>query len=333
MRPVTLNAPFPYFGGKSRVAHLVWEAFGDVDCYVEPFFGSGAVLLGRPGGAGKVETVNDADGLLVNFWRAVRDDPAEVARHADWPVSEADLHPRHVTLVQQRGTLTEKLMGDPEFYDAKLAGWWVWGACCWIGSGWCSGEGPWTIADGRLVDQRETSQLPHLTTAGQGVNRKLPHLGDAGQGVNRQLPHLGDAGRVYGWFDRLARRLRNVRITCGDWTRVVTDSVTTRHGSTAVLLDPPYDEGAYTYGEVQGDTGLAQQVGEWAAANGNVMRIAYCGYEGGPGDLLGWRAVSWSGSGYGGGRDGEGDVNRHRERLWFSPACLDREPRLFGGVR
>jgi DNA adenine methylase len=41
-----LRAPFPWFGGKSRAAHLVWAAFGDVPNYVEPFFGSGAVLLG-----------------------------------------------------------------------------------------------------------------------------------------------------------------------------------------------------------------------------------------------------------------------------------------------
>ena len=41
-----LRAPFPWFGGKSRVAPLVWDRFGDVPNYVEPFFGSGAVLLG-----------------------------------------------------------------------------------------------------------------------------------------------------------------------------------------------------------------------------------------------------------------------------------------------
>ena len=40
------KAPFPWFGGKSRVAHIVWDRFGNVPNYVEPFFGSGAVLLG-----------------------------------------------------------------------------------------------------------------------------------------------------------------------------------------------------------------------------------------------------------------------------------------------
>lgn len=44
-----LKAPFTWFGGKSRVARLVWERFGDPANYVEPFFGSGAILLGRPG--------------------------------------------------------------------------------------------------------------------------------------------------------------------------------------------------------------------------------------------------------------------------------------------
>ena len=43
-----LKAPFPWFGGKSRVSHIVWDYFGDVANYVEPFAGSLAVLLGRP---------------------------------------------------------------------------------------------------------------------------------------------------------------------------------------------------------------------------------------------------------------------------------------------
>ena len=43
------KAPMPYFGGKSAVAAQVWDMFGSGANYVEPFFGSGAVLLGRPG--------------------------------------------------------------------------------------------------------------------------------------------------------------------------------------------------------------------------------------------------------------------------------------------
>ena len=32
-----LSAPFPYFGGKSRCADTVWQLFGDVRNYVEPW--------------------------------------------------------------------------------------------------------------------------------------------------------------------------------------------------------------------------------------------------------------------------------------------------------
>ena len=71
--PETLVAPFPYFGGKRRAAEIVWRALGDPGGYVEPFAGSAAVLLARPPMSGRrVETINDADGWLVNAWRAIQ---------------------------------------------------------------------------------------------------------------------------------------------------------------------------------------------------------------------------------------------------------------------
>jgi DNA adenine methylase len=82
-------------GGKTRVAREVWRRFGDVPNLVEPFFGSGAILLGRPPFEGnRIETVNDLDGHIANFWRALQADPDAVAYYADWPVSELDLHAR-----------------------------------------------------------------------------------------------------------------------------------------------------------------------------------------------------------------------------------------------
>ena len=62
---MTLKSPFPYFGGKSRATDLVWPRFGAVRNYVEPFFGSGAMLLARPEEWTGTETVNDADGLAA----------------------------------------------------------------------------------------------------------------------------------------------------------------------------------------------------------------------------------------------------------------------------
>ncbi len=85
MKP--LSAPFPWFGGKRKVAAEVWRRFGRVDNFVEPFFGSGAVLLGRPTPVVGNETVNDLDGYVANFWRAIKLSPEATAEWADNPVN------------------------------------------------------------------------------------------------------------------------------------------------------------------------------------------------------------------------------------------------------
>ena len=321
----TLAAPFPYFGGKSLACETVWAALGDPENYVEPFAGSAAMLLGRPN-VGKVETINDADGFVANFWRAVSLDAAEVARHVDWPTNEADLIARHSWLVRNAPGLLQRLEADPDYYDAKVAGWWCWGACNWIGDGWCHGTGPWQHDGEKLVDARK---LPHLGDAGQGVNRKLPHL-SAGVGVNRQLPHLsaGRQGRtqyIYEWFGALQDRTRGVRVAVGDWQRVVTESVTVRHGLTGVFLDPPYTKGAMNYaaGGVGGE--LAAKVRAWCAKNGNDkrLRIVLCGHAGEHNALLqyGWHTRSWKARrGY--ARTNEARKNYASETLWCSPHCV-----------
>src|SRR5262245_39295672 len=107
----TLRAPFPWFGGKTRAAPLIWSRLGDVRNYVEPFFGGGAVLLNRATDPG-VETVNDKDVYLANFWRALQADPDGVARWASWPVCEADLHARHRYLVETGAARVERILGD-----------------------------------------------------------------------------------------------------------------------------------------------------------------------------------------------------------------------------
>jgi hypothetical protein len=344
MKTPTLKAPFPYFGGKSSIASAVWARFGSVRNYVEPFCGSAAILLNRPQPFSGTETVNDADGLIANFWRAVQQSPDEVARYADNPVNENDLHARHAWLVGRKDSLQSRLEGDPDFFDAKVAGWWCWGACCWIGSGWCSGKGPWSVVEGQLV---------HLGDAGRGMNRKLVHLGTAGQGVNRQLVHLGNAGRgvnrkrplitndavgvankegVYGWMQDLAERLVTVRVCCGDWSRVCGPTPTVKQGTTAVFLDPPYSAEADRNNDLYRVENLdvAHAVRDWclSVAGDRRMRVALCGYEGeGHEDLesAGWSVLKWKARG-GYESQGSGDkANVARERIWFSPHCLSEQ--------
>ena len=331
-----MKAPFPWFGGKSKVSDLVWDRFGNVPNYIEPFFGSGAVLLNRPH-APATETINYLDCMLANFWRALQNDPDAVAHYADNPVNEADQHARHLWLVSQED-FREKMKVDPDFYDTKIAGWWVWGQCIWIGSGWCA------------------KQLPHLGDAGKGLNRQLPHLGDAGTGVHRKLPHLGDAGTgvcvadeevsdlitsgtltggllMRSYMRELAERLRRVRVCCGDWSRICGPSVTFKHGITGVFLDPPYADTADRQDDLYSadSASVAHEVRAWAIENGGnrEMRIALCGYEGEHAMPESWDCVAWKAKGgYGSQGKGRGRENAGKERIWFSPRCL-KLPTLF----
>ena len=310
-----LRAPFPWFGGKRDVADLVWQRFGDVENYVEPFFGSGAIMLQRPH-VPRVETINDADGFVCNFWRSVQHAPVCVAHWADWPVNENDLHARHAWLNDQRADLTRRLEGSPDFFDAKIAGFWCWGTCLWIGSGFCSGNGPWRVVD-----------------------RQLVHLGDKERGINRQLVHLGDKGRgepiasaseirtqaLIETMQALQDRLRNVRVCCGDWTRVCGPTPTWRFGTTAILLDPPYDESRTPDLYAVDSKTIAAEVSRWCVENGNnkLLRIALCGYEGSFDPPIGWATVEWKArGGFGSQGDDTGRANARRERVWFSPGCL-----------
>ena len=352
------KAPFIWFGGKRRVADLIWDSFGDVDNYVEPFFGSGAVLLGRPDNhLARCETVNDADCYLSNFWRALAAAPDEVARFADWPVNECDLLARHLWLVNEGKKRIAAMESDPEFYDAKVAGWWVWGINAWIGSGWCVGHGPWEVVNGEVINtgnpggqwrqlpnlgnagQGVNRKRPHLGTAGQGVNRKLPNLGNAGRGVNRKLPNLGDAGRgdepteapCLDYFRELADRLRRVRVCCGDWSRIVTNGALSFGESVGVFLDPPYLGDVRTADLYRTDDHtIANEVREWCIANGDNprLKIALCGYrqEHDAQMPATWRRHLYSASRAYGTCSATGtlrgnDANRHNEAIWFSPAC------------
>ena len=290
-----LKAPFVYFGGKATGAPIVWQALGDVKAYLEPFFGSGAVLLARPtwDPTVHIETVNDADGFLANVWRSLQADPDAVAKVCDWPVNHADLSARKRRLIAEGDMLLERLIADETYYDAKLAGYWIWAASCWIGSG--------------------------LTSIGQ-----IPHLGDGGKGV--QEPYNTN---IYEWFRKLSERLRYVRVVCGDWTRVCGGDWQDKPGTVGIFMDPPYGTDATRDPNIYHVESLtvAKDVADWVLERGDrpSYRIVLAGYYEEHERLLkhGWRVHTWkAGGGYGNLGDGQGAANRHREALFFSPHCL-----------
>lgn len=293
--------PFPWHGGKAKISSLVWSRMGDVNTYIEPFFGSGAVLFNRPHYRGQEEFINDLDGFVANFWRAVKHAPQNVAEHCDWPVSEVDVTARHRWLYDQSPAFLSRMLDDPDFYDAKVAGWWAWGLCQWISGGWCNVKGG-----------RPGKRMAHINTT---------------PGVLSQHKDL------YAYFEQIARRLRHVKVVCQDWSSVLAPChVAGWHGLTGVFLDPPY---LLTAGRAKGcyaeDGGeVAHAVREWAIANGDnpQVRIALCGFDTEHVMPASWDCVAWDTAGGYTYLHGKSKPNAGRERIWFSPHCV--KPDLFG---
>ena len=344
-----IPGPYPYHGAKDGDASaIIWDALGDCPNVVDAFFGGGRVLLNRPADhERKIETANDACGFIPNAWRAIQKDPEAVAEHCAWPVSELDLHARHVWLVEQMGeAFVERLRSDPDFFDARIAGWWIWGICIWIGGGWCdsgaagrkkkpalAGHGS-PSEKGRPMAGRGvmSAQLPQLSGSdgtgvgyGCGINRgRLPHLagpanpGGKGVGHGRGI-FSSRVEELSGYFRLLQKRFIRTRFTCGDFRRVLTPTVTTSHGRVGIVLDPPYGAAANRCKRLYAvdDLDIAVAARDWAIEHGEDerYRIVLCGYEGEHEGKMpeSWRCAAWkSHSGY---------ASAGKERIWLSPHC------------
>jgi len=310
-----LQAPFPYFGGKMSVADIVWRALGQPDHYIEPFFGSGAVLLARPNyNPGKHnETVNDKDGFVANVWRSLQFSPDEVAKWCDWPVNHADLIARGRELCKNEQNLLKNLCSDPLWHDPIMAGYWIWGISCWIGDGW-----PIKNADSR----------PGISRSGTGVHsnlHKIPYIAKRGEGVHSS----NRKDKIYLLFNQLSQRLRNVRVVCGDWSRVCGGDWQDDLGICGIFFDPPYGEKAKRSNNLYAtdDMDVADKVRGWCLEKGErkTHRIVLAGYYEEHESLLnaGWRVEKWiAQGGYANQGDGQGKKNRKKEALFFSPYCL-----------
>lgn len=306
-----MTAPFPYFGGKRRWAGFVWARFGDPEVYCEPFFGSGAVLLGRPGGAPRRrEVVCDRDGFVANFWRAMQWDPDGVAREADWPTNQQDLSARHHWLLAWAGEHAARVERDAEFYDVRAAGWWAWGLSNWIGSGWSQPAGAVSLKGGSVFG------------GGVGVSaqRRRPAIRDSIGACGVQ-----GARRLVPWFREIQERMRRVIVLNSDWRNAVTPTVLCQTPSrkladAAVFLDPPYRTRRRKPGLYAHDAGDEVAAACWAwALDHDHLKIGYACLAGDVEVPPGWTFETLKLAGYQGRRGRAADAAR--EQVLFSPAC------------
>jgi len=291
-----IKIPFSWFGSKRRITDIIWNRFGEVTNYVEPFCGGLSVLLNNPS-VPKIETVNDIDAGLINWWRAVSQDPETTLKYADYPISELDLHARQQWLNSiLNNEFINKLNLDPHFFDPKAAGYWIYGISASVGNNWMKPKG--------------LNALPLLSSAAGGI--------------------FGLTYNMEEEFKKLQNRLKKVRITCGDWKRVLSPAVTynnvgiSPNDITAIFLDPPYSlkkrDKIYS-----NEFDIFNEVCEWAIKNTDnpKLRIAVCGYESDYKFPDTWEIFRWKADGgYSGLGDGRGKENSKRETVYFSPYCL-----------
>ena len=341
-----LTCPFPYRGGKRRWAMDIWNRLGSPSVYVEPFAGSLAVLLAKPDGPAKREIVCDLDGGICNFWRAVRYAPDEVVYYADWPTIHQDLTARHTYLKRWIVENSKRLSEDMDYFDARVAGLWVWGISLWIGGGWCA------IDESNVQLEQDTIPFVSNDVGGQGFSAQVRtghdgmpfvnhHYG--GQGVSAQRRKIKASGRdecyedvfainrrkwLLDWFRQLQERLQSVVVLNRSWQSALTPTLlqhtpSSPKPSVAVLLDPPYrndlGRSKQLYSNEEQSTDVAVDSYEWAVDNGERFRIAYCCHDGDFPIPDGWVAQTRS---FRSGRDGTVD------QIMYSPICEGQQKLL-----
>lgn len=235
-----IKAPFFYFGGKSMIAELVWRLLGkDIKRYFEPFAGSLAVLLSREREANIIydEIVNDLDCLLVNVWRALKYAPHEVALLCCDPSSQLLYWQRVCYIVKHKDFLLRKMIKDDEYYDIKLAAYWIYCKSSEIGG----------------VDIDKTNINDIYNSVGKGITKGRIQL-LRGSGIHSKCARLYNPysvtrcklERLSLWFSQIQSILENVKITCLDWKRLFNEGSRWQDDcgsiNIGIFFDPPYGD-------------------------------------------------------------------------------------------
>ena len=292
--------------GKRHLAAEVWARFGDPHMYAEPFAGMLGVFLSRPLRQGEMrrEIIVDADAMVSNFWRSVRYAPDVVVREARQPAIQVDLIAKKRFCYDWAQANKERLCQDPKFYDAEAAGWWAWGMNNSIGN-FCIDRGADSGIGGR--PQTVLVGMNAITMSDEEARQLVMSVSD---------------------------RLRYVKLLAGDWTSGVTQPLLTEScritdDSVAVFLDPPYKtdnqfnngRGNLYSSDVAGKSDdVATESYEWAVANGEKYKVAYCCATGDFPCPAGWSEIR--------SRFRKEQVDGYYDVIYFSPTCIQPAQRL-----
>lgn len=138
-----------YPGAKNRLAPWICEYIPDHKVYLEPYFGSGAIFFNKV--PARIETLNDLDGNVVNYFKVIRENQRELAYQLECTPYSRDEYYRACE-------------SDPEDTDIEKAR--KFAVRCWQGFG-CSN----LYRNGFRSSQQ--SRSPHTTKEWRGLPERL----------------------------------------------------------------------------------------------------------------------------------------------------------------
>lgn len=112
-----MPAVIKYPGAKWSIAKWIIAHFPEHHSYLEPYFGSGAVLFTKE--RSNIETVNDMDGDVVNLFDWIRNDPERLARAVYWTPYSREVYDRAWAAAK---TETDPFQRAVDFYARMMMG-------------------------------------------------------------------------------------------------------------------------------------------------------------------------------------------------------------------
>lgn len=116
-----------YPGSKWKMADVIINIMPTHETYVEPFFGSGAVFFNKP--KSEIETINDIDSRVVNFFKICRDSLDDL-------VDKLEMTPHSREEYRKSYEVSDDLLEDARRFTVRM--WQAFGAKTSDSTGWRS---------------------------------------------------------------------------------------------------------------------------------------------------------------------------------------------------
>lgn len=110
---------YKYYGGKANLAQRIVRMIPRHRVYCEPFFGSGAVFFAKADS--EVSLINDRLGIVVNFWRVVKDHFEELKEQVNGSLHSRDIHKEAKCLLNLEPGLDDVRRAWAFWYSANFS--------------------------------------------------------------------------------------------------------------------------------------------------------------------------------------------------------------------